>query len=452
MKKLVSHLGRTLEIVTWKDIRQDVLAVNKELVAIVDDISPGNDYKFVRARYLFGDIFIKNGIAYFPDQSSDELVSILDSSIDPTVKKELAYCTMPLFISIEKDNEAFIGTNSRDIPINLFHKGSFSGVYEAMDFMMGIKPTPIWSYAAGSRSIFMLPKITDKLGLKKLRTLYNIPTTIFVKQLSEHWELFKNISRSKNFSQPWTNKILYFGEKWLVGKDKSPCWKKFRDYMFKEIWHQASFSINKLKFNLSWEKFAEVIFLRRLQPKPYLFDQVKHILSIVSGNFPAFRPMDDSQEAAPTKGIQEAFVEIYSLRQYLPTLLNVVPLDDPIKKKYSAYYSLSYPTVLEGSPLKKTSSTIISDMREIKLIIETLRKHLPDKNYWQETDIMQNLQIDYYHNEIDACNEIALSSVIPDTDPDFLIDKKNFPNKDFCWPSSFFSGCIRIARLNNSQK
>ena len=273
---------------------------------------------------------------------------IRHNSVNKEVQNILNYNDMPLFLTLHNDNEVFLDTGKRIIPLNLFHKGHLSGVYEAMDFITNLKSKPIWSYASGSRTIMMLPKITDRTGLKRLRALYHIPSTVQVKHLSNHWELFKYIAQSKQFDQKWHNTLLFFGKKWLAQNDSSPEWRKFREYLITQSWHEAHMVIDKIKFSLSWEKFAEAISLRRLQPSHYLIDQMKHIISIAAGNYPAFRPVGTSQESAPIAGLQKAFVDVYALRNYLPTILNVCSLRDQYLNPQYVYYSLAFSTVLEG--------------------------------------------------------------------------------------------------------
>jgi hypothetical protein len=433
-----ANTQRELSVVTWKDVRDDVLKVNKELGKIIDAISPGDNYKFVKAAYLYGDVFIKHGEAQF--SINNDLTPLSHHSVDKEIQKELLYSPMPLFLILGKSNEFFFDTGKRIVPVNLFNKGSLSGIYEAMDYMMGRKPEPIWNFSAGSRSIFMLPKITDKSGFKKLHMAYSLPNTIRINKLSDHWETFKHIVQSKNFTQNWQSTILFFGRKWLDNKNNSKEWSKFKDYLFHIIWDHANYAIDKVKFNVNWESFAEAISLRRLQPKPYLIDQMRHLLSVVAGNFPAFAVMDNSQEAAPTDLLQNIFVESYGLKQYLPTLMYAcMPQNGATKPRY-VYYSLSMPTVLEGSPLKKTTSTIVSDLREIKLLIETLKNH----HAFKANKIIQNTVIDYFHYEKDMCGQVKTSDSIPIEDDSFLKDQNIFPSRNFCATSPFFSGCIRI--------
>jgi hypothetical protein len=308
---------------------------------------------------------------------------------------------------------------------------------------MGRKSRQVWSLCAGSCSTFMLPKITDKIGLKKLHKEYNIPTILQVKKLSDHFELFKNIAQSDNFSQKWRSPILFFGAKWF-DKQHSKAWDDFKDYLLRIIWQQANFAIDKTRFNMLWEKYVTIIISRRLQPKPYIIDQIKHLLAIIANNFPAFTVMDDSQESAPSNCLQKVFVETFGIKKYLPTIMHAcMPCDHLIKPEY-VYYSLNIPTILEGCPIKKTTSTIVNDLREISLIIETLKNGLQTDSPFKLDKTVKNIPIDYFHYKDDQQHQIRSSSDIPIEDTAFNRDKKLFPEREFCSTSPFFSGCIRV--------
>ena len=440
-------MKRNMAIVTWKEVREDVIEANKELGEIIDAINPGNDYKFINASYLYGDIFIKNGMVHFPSKNN-ELIPLTHQSLDKTVQKELFYSSMPLFLMLDKDNEIFIDTGSRIIPINLFHKGALSGTYEAMDLLTGEKSKPIWNWSAGSRSIISLPKITDKRSLRRVSLEYATSTTTHIKNLSDHWGLLRSIAQSKQFPQPWTSTILFFGEKWLTNKHRTKEWENFKHYLLCQIWRQAKYAIEKFTFNIGWEKFAGAISLRRLKPKSYLIDQVKHILNIAAGNFPAFKPMNITQEAAPIKELQKIVADNYKL-DYLPTFMHICMLNDAVINPKYVYYSLSIPTVLEGSPLKKNSTTIINDLREIRFLIETIKNHLENKANTDINSLVNQLDIEYFHKEKDIYDEIYPSINIVNEDDAFLASRKMFPSLTFCSTSPFFSGCIRIG--NNSK-
>jgi hypothetical protein len=432
---------RETTLVTWKDVRSDVLKVNKELGKIIDAINPSDDYKFVKATYLYGDIYVKNSEAQLPINNS--LVPLSHHSIDKKIQQELHYSSMPLLLGLDKNSEFFINAGKRIVPINFFHKGELAGTYETMDYLTGRKSRSVWNLCAGSCSIFMLPKITDKFGLKKLHMAYNIPTTLQVKKLSDHWELFRNLAHNKNFTQPWHSTILFFGAKWF-DKHNSKEWDTFKNYLLRIIWEQANYAIDKLRFNMSWENFAKIISSRRLQPKPYLMDQVKHLLSIIANNFPAFTVIDNSQESAPTDCLQKIFAEVFELKKYFPTIMHACMPHDNIIKSRHVYYSLNIPTVLEGSPLKKNTNTIVNDLREINLIVETLKNGLEPDPAFELYKTIKNTEITCFHYKNDQQNQIRSSDDIPIDDAAFIQDKNTFPSRSFCPTSPFFSGCIRI--------
>jgi len=443
---IIADTGRqTVSIVTWEDIRSEFKKVNPSLAAIIDEISPSKDYKFVLAEYSFGDIYVKNGVAQFCTNNANSPLSINHPLISEKIKKELYYNTMPLFLILNKDSEVFIDTGSRIIPLNLFHQGNLSGVYESMDFLMKIPSKPIWNFSAGSRTIITLPKITDRSGLKKLHAEFDIPSTVQVDTLTDHWQLFKLIAQSKNFKQEWKNKILFFNHKWLTTDSNSLGWKKFRSYLLGNVWFQVQYVIDKVKFNLGFEKyFDETLAFRRLHPAPYLINQVIHLLSTAAGNFPAFKVIDNSQESAPKLELQKLLNEVYGLKKYMPTMMCVYPSIDCTPESPYFYSSLSFPTMIEGTSLKKNSSTIISDMKETKLLIDNLKKYSKRNFNLEEESIIKETQFDYFHHEKDSVGSIKSSAEIFNEDADFFIDQKNFLNREPCMTSPFFRGCIRI--------
>lgn len=433
-------------IVTWKEIRGEARLANEELSNIIDEIDPDSSYKLVVAEYLYGDLTVKEGVLQLPTKDGNKLIPIDASATDCNIKKELSYKSMPMFMVLDKSNEFFIDSGSCIIPLNLFSRGSICGSYESMDFIFGYPSNYKWNCSAGSRSIIILPKITNNMSIKKLCLEYGIPDSFVIRNLADHWELFKLIAQSKRFAQKWTNKILCFGGKWLSEKNNSLPWIKFRNYLFHNIWQHARYSISKSNFGLEWGKYAEAITSRRLKPEVYLLDQLKHILSVARGDYPAFVPMDNKQNDAPTAGLQKAFIEVYGLKYYLPTMLNAVSIGSMQKNK-SLYYSLLLPTLLEGSPLKKGSSTIMLDLRRIKLLLETLTKYRGYKG-GNIDKVIDQTKFEYFHSESDKFGGILLSDQISELDNRFVMDKKIFRDRTFCSTSQFLKGCIKITQIN----
>lgn len=445
MSKLLTN--RSLEILTWKEIRNSVAEVNQPLANIIDECNPPDNLKLIKSRYLFGDIIVNQGVVNLPDESG-KLCTLDNVHLPKAINGSLSYQSIPLFLTLKNDNEVFVDTGSRVVPLNLFHQGSLLGVFEAINFMYGKKTFPKWCVSAGARSILMLPRITDNLGLDKLRLRYDIPATIRLQTLADHWDFFTTIARHESFEQTWNNEVLFFTKDWLTQTNSK--WTKFKDYIYKQVWNQAEFSIGKIECSLQWEMFAEAISMRNLKPRPYLADQVKHILSIASGQSPAFRPAVNNQHIAPIEGLQKAVIDVYQLKDYVPTIMGICPLN-AIENNIPVYYSLSFTTLLEGTPIDKSTSTIMLDSRKIKLLLDTLKKYAKNNTKF-DSNIIHRVEIDFFHSNDDKRGEIRSSSEIFLEDSTFSEDKEKFPNRRLCDQSLFWRGCIRIKFIHHESK
>ena len=78
-----------LQELDWKDVRQSVEQVNPALAKIVNNISPNNRYKLIKATYSFGDLIIKEGQLCLP----------ID---DKKLYAQLNYSSIPLSLLLKK--------------------------------------------------------------------------------------------------------------------------------------------------------------------------------------------------------------------------------------------------------------------------------------------------------------------------------------------------------------
>lgn len=424
---------RFFRILSWEDIRNDVYVVNPTIAKIIDEANPCKHFKLIEASYAYGDLILKDGLAQLP--TPEKLIPSNSTELNTETKALLSYRNIPLFLTLENDNEVFVDTSTRIVPLNLFHAGSILGAFEAADFIFDRESTARWSVSAGSRSIFTLPKINDNLGLKRLRSHYNFDSVIRVNDLSDHFDLFKAIAQSEHFKQPWRNRVLFFSQEWL----KDPRLIGFQKYILQQAWLQAQFAIGKTELGLQSEKFIEIISSRNIKPHPYIIDNAKHLLYIASKRMPAFRPSNNLQYAAPTQEIQNSLTEIYRIEKHYPTMLHVCSLEDI--NSHPIYYSLSYQTLLEGSPINPSSSTIMLDLKEIKFLFDTLKQR--GKNSTIIEHIINNIEFDYFHIGTAQDNEIKSSFEIPNEDLSFM-PATNQNNLSFCYSSKFWKGCVRI--------
>ncbi|MBY0544191.1 MAG: hypothetical protein K2Q14_01420 [Gammaproteobacteria bacterium] len=439
-----------VEALSWNDVRAQVCSVDKILADLIDNLDPDKNLKLLKARYSFGDLIVKDGTLYLP-KSRGQLISLHDPTLDRHLQEKLNYSAIPLFLTLHNCNEVFIDTGARIIPLNLFSAGSLLGLFECTDYLFNRSSKSIWSVSAGSRSLFMLSKLNESAGFKRLRMHYRLPSTMTLQSLSDHWEVFKAIANHPHFEQPWQNEVLFFTKEWLITRDDDPHWVAFHRYLFSQAWNQAQFAIDKIEFSLSWETFIDAISSRRLKPTPYLADQIKHIMLIIAERSPGFRPTDNLQQIAPTHGLKKAITDIYLLKQYLPTMMYACPLNK--ENNLPVYYSLSNPTLLEGSPFphNRNSSTIMLDLRDIKLLLDILIKSV-EKNKKLIYRDFENINLAFFHVEHDKYEEILSSKHISEGDFTLLQELQDSPNRVFCSTSPFWRGCIRISHVAHPHK
>jgi hypothetical protein len=162
------------------------------------------------------------------------------------------------------------------------------------------------------------------------------------------------------------------------------------------------------------------------------------VLSIGFGHLPAFIPADNTQQAAPISGLEQAFLEVYALKQYYPTIMNISNIED-INAGKSVYYSLSMPTLLDGATIDSNTSTLIQDLRGIKTLIDTIK--LKKYSLDSDSNILDRMNFEYYHTEQDFSGEIKSSDLIVSEDDGFLTRASK---REFCKTSPFFRGCVKI--------
>ena len=405
----------------------------------------------VKACYRYGDSVVHNGITYLPHLDSSSLLPTTDSAFKKHLKDYLDYSSIPVFLILQNANEVYMHSYQRAVPLHLFYPGSLLGLFESLDMLYGRPSNAPWSISAGARNMFMLPKLNEQSGFKRLRMAYDIDQQFQPRYLTDHWQLFQTIARHKNFSQPWQNEVLFFTKNWLLTAKTDPGWAKFKDYLVANAWQQVQFAISKIGLNLTWEHFAKAIAARNLKPVPYLIDQVKHILMIALQRLPGFKVADDtSNKIAPIDGLQHAITNIYDLKKHIPTVLHISSSEKEKDANTPLYYSLSFPTLLEGLPYRSTStSTIMIDIRNIKHIIDTL---IPTFNQLgkSEASWLSQVCFEYFHVETDPYGEIWMSQQLPGIDKIFSVSKTKFSHRSFCATSQFWRGCVRISQKKSA--
>ena len=98
--------------------------------------------------------------------------------------------------------------------------------------------------------------------------------------------------------------------------------------------------------------------------------------------------------------------------------------------------------------MNKEPRDILTDQRELKILFDTIKNN--SSHYKQKfpriCQLFDTVNYNFYHNNIDAYKEIGIALEITKGASDLLWDQSLFPNKDFCYTSSFLNGCIKISK------
>jgi hypothetical protein len=418
--------------VTWDEARASVKKVNPEIAEIIDRLSPSKSLTLLKLKYDFGKLIVNEGI-----------FQIEEKNLPQKLKEKISYRAIPLCLLLNKSSEVFIKNNIIVTPLNILLPGNLFGLFELLDYMFDIDSLPIWNVSAGARSVFMLPKLSDTSGLKRLKMEYNIKNVEdSFANFSDHCLAFSQISQHPTFNSiNWNTEILVFTKDWFEKKHlNDPAWQEFTRYLYMQGWKQAQYAIQKIKLSVLWQESSHKFAKKNIKPVTYISDTLKHLFSIMLGFSPAFRPIVDSDLLMPAKKIQEAIMNVYELKNYHPTIMAPYFLN---KENSSVYYSLSHPTLTEGCKEKQTSSTIMTQLKNLKLLVETCMESLAEDHDW-----LSDSRFDYFHVEDDFHKEIKSSKLIPEHDPSFIENH----GKQFCYNSAFWRGCINLNLLNPLKK
>jgi hypothetical protein len=433
------EFGKTsIEQLTWKEARKDIARVKPAFSAKVDEISPDDSLKLYRVSYPFGSDILKNGKLFLPDGKGGTL-PIDSPDLDKSIKDDLQYSpNMPIGMVINNSIELYSNVMERTIPwVPMFPGRIFSlwGMLQASE-TISMKGN-IWNIVAGSRSLLMLPKISQTGGYNRIKKLFSLQSAMPT-GLTDQWPLFKELANTPAFEEPWHAELIFFSKEWST-KLHEPDWMPLKYYLLHTGWLDTSFLRDQAVFNFA---FSMALLEKNLKPNPYLTDTVKHIYSVGRSTSPGFCVAKDNL-AGPVSRYQEVFADDYGLK-FTPTMMH----SSYLNQTNPVYYSLEIPTTLAFSPKSRKASNKLSDIREIKHIERITSNYLvSDRLGISDSplyDIVNRVDYSYYHSDFDAFGEAQNTLELATLDKSITEEAKRFPSSDFCHTSPFLRGCIRI--------
>lgn len=429
--------GNSISRLYWENIREEVRTVNKVLFDIIEQISPDKTFPLYKMRYTYGETIINKGSFQLPLNAKSQMTS-------QDISSDLGYCAIPLTLLLNKDSEVFTETNSRIIPLQYLYPGQFFGLFETLSPYPyhPDDPKPIWSVSAGVRSIFMLPKISDVTRHNRIKREFRI-TELAPKKILDHWAIFSKFANHSIFTERrWYADVLIFSSHWIKKYENDLGWVKFRNYLLELAWLESQVLREKSTLGYLWESISSET-ITGYKTTPFYLDTLQHLIFIALGARPGFRCIFKKESAAPTDIIEEVYNNIYGLDNYAPLMMGS---DRYISNSHHEpiYYSFNYPTLLHSSVEMNKPKRIITGMREIKRLIDSMERKIKSNNT-SINAILKKIKFILYHPEKDHMyEEIEESKNILKNDQRIVEAMKHYQRKEFSTMAIFFRGCTSI--------
>jgi len=433
----------------WEDIRHRVSKVAPEFSKMVDALSPDKSFPLYLAYYPYGDLKGDTVSPFLPKVEGGSY-RLSDPSAPKDVINNLGYgsTSSPLGMLLENTLEYYIDLNELNItiPWQILSPGAFFPLGRMLQGQSDrvYSPNSILSVVAGSRSVFMLPKIgclTNHFTLQKHCNVQSLPP----KSLYDHWSIFKEITQNDE-SCDWRSCVLYFSKKWSDKINNDKAWQPIKRILLETAWKSYEYERNHIYYNIAYSLIQHK---RNLKPNPYLVDTACHLFTIALGAVPGYAPICD-EELLPLGVLQEAFVEYYGMKKYIPTIMGPKHFRLEDKNSLPVYYSLQSPTTLSFSPKSRQLCSTIFDMRELKHIVNVFATELSkDSNLLSDTIISEaakKIEFNFYHNKSDKHNYIHQSSDIILRDHRFSAKHslKYAKGSVYASDAPFVRGCISL--------
>lgn len=420
--------GFQFEELAWDAVIDDIQAVDEQFAEIIRAIKPAKNFSFIKMRYQYGDFILKKGELHLPYDGST--LPIGSHKIPDELKRKLGYSSVPMGLILNKTVEVFFETEDRCMPSKVFEKGTIFGLWEAFDREPSEFIKKVWNLTAGTRSVFMLPKISDTVSHNRLKRDYAV-CAYPPKTLLGHHGVFTEIA--KKARSDWHCDVLFFTKDWLMDQDNL-LFVKLHKRWLREAWNQSYNCRSQMSYDAAWEEFSKELSRRNYKPRAGSINVIKHLITIGEGTFPGFIPALEDESALPLALIQKAYKDSYSLKNYAPIIMHPHHMK---KKGESVYYSLSMPTQPGYFAQTSAAPSIMGDLRELKQLIGILQNLTLDKM----------IEYHFFHSDKDAFGEIRQASDIPLEDRRFDAYFKKYQESWFCDNSHFWRGCIRIDSL-----
>jgi len=446
----MSNAYPSIQKLSWQDISQEVIKVNPKFAEAVNQLDPDSSYIIYKIRYRYGDTILKNSVFHLPNDTG-RLIPITSNTLDEEIKRTLNYNrhhSNPVCMILNKTSELYVTVKNQVIPYIFLKPGDLMGLWDIFNAGDIHHPTFIWDMSAGARSIFMLPKISEAMGHKRLQTEMNIQTKPPT-HLYQHWQVFKELVQSDQHNQnDWHMDMLCFSKKWFEHKNDAR-WEEFYGFLLRSSWSASSYYRNHSVWGLIFSMIRDS---KNVKIDNYFCNIIKHIFDIGMGMSPGFSPAL-TNDSAPISYLQSIYVDgPYNLRLYTPTIMVPTIFSSLKKHTQPVYFSPKYLTALDFSPKMNKKPSLITELHTIQLtLFDYIEELLDNKLNISSTALYKMLQrtdFDFFHFYKDAepRKNIYPNDNILSEDARFLKTMSPMGNRKFPTSAPFIRSCIRTKR------
>lgn len=435
-----------IEELTWDKTRSLLKNIAPELVTIIDKIAPSNEYTFFRAKYPFGTKIINKEQTFLPLKDGST-ISFNDESLPDELSKKLGYnptSHTPIGIVLDKNSEFYLSTKDRILPYVVVKPGNIFGTTRVLENINKVNNANLsfflWELTSGVRSIFFLPKISDKGAHTKLQKQFGLVTEV-PKTNKDHWRVFRDLCNKLN--PDWHSKFLFFSNKWIESL-KLPEFSELYTYFLKENFQSYQFWRNYPSWQIAFDIIEKD---KYIVASSYVLNTVKHLFMIATGEALSFKPAID-ENSAPIKFLQEIYVNSYGLNGHAPIIMHVDSFN--LQGSEPIYYSLNYPTLLQHNEHTFKGKSFIGLVDEVRLSAARYKKGINENSMAKATSLYNaslNVEFDYYHLTPEQYPHLKSSELMPIEDNRFMYNKGN---GEFSNHSSFVVACIKISKKSST--
>ncbi len=296
-------LKPSAQILPWKDLRDEVLEVNSELVDIIDRLNSTKEINLCKVDYPFGTAIFDSGTLFLPNDNNN-FVPIKDNTTSDEMKKYFGCEHTPFGMVLKRSISNSVEGKYQFIPLTAFYPGQFFGLWEVFDGERSLFSNAQWNLYSGTRAIFSTTKISNQKKYQPIKRKLDLKSNA-PEIAKDHFFLFKELANHPYFLCDWSTTVLFFSKdikEQIVNKGK---WLELKGFFLEYCWKQSMVWRFDAMMRVVWSQLANLLKEKGVKNFGFQLGVLKHIVAISLGSLPCFISNDQEELAAPLKLIKK---------------------------------------------------------------------------------------------------------------------------------------------------